>query len=435
MSETSTIPCVRCGSPVPRSAQFCLTCGAPTSIRSQTAVPQAAASGVAVAATTASDAWTPAPVQPPPGVARARGASASPRGGAGRSIAAAGAPADIASARYGLRVLAYLIDSVIGLAVWVALTWLFVGARVFPVDARGTIHIAGWAGLLFVVIALAYPIVLWVTLAFRGWTVGMLALGMRVVTQSTLGRAGLAWVLVRGLVIAAGAVVFGIGALVVYLSPLWDPAALGRGWHDRAARTRVLDVRRGRNPLLAAVAPAAIPGAFAPAVPPVPAVPAVPMTEPEQGDDIDRTRLTDPGARPAAAPDALPPAPGFRFDSGVFVPVTGHGVIGRDPVSPTGDPADGLVAIDDESRSLSKTHLEFGVDGAGIWVSDRGSTNGSDLWGADGVKRRLVTGERVVVHPGDTVRIGSRRFIVTGPSNAGAPGTAPADPASPEVGG
>ena len=38
-----------------------------------------------------------------------------------------------------------------------------------------------------------------------------------------------------------------------------------------------------------------------------------------------------------------------------------------------------LVKLPDESRTVSKTHLALGVDDAGLFVVDRGSTNGSTV--------------------------------------------------------
>jgi pSer/pThr/pTyr-binding forkhead associated (FHA) protein len=38
-----------------------------------------------------------------------------------------------------------------------------------------------------------------------------------------------------------------------------------------------------------------------------------------------------------------------------------------------------LIKVADETRTVSKSHLALGVDGNGMYVIDRGSTNGSTV--------------------------------------------------------
>ncbi|MDR1441806.1 MAG: FHA domain-containing protein [Bifidobacteriaceae bacterium] len=70
------------------------------------------------------------------------------------------------------------------------------------------------------------------------------------------------------------------------------------------------------------------------------------------------------------------------------------------------------VATGDEDKSVSKTHLEFGLTDSSLWVADRGSTNGSSIRRADGQAQQLVAGEPVVITPGETVIFGNRWFQV-----------------------
>ncbi|MNN97291.1 hypothetical protein D3C81_2164340 [compost metagenome] len=65
----------------------------------------------------------------------------------------------------------------------------------------------------------------------------------------------------------------------------------------------------------------------------------------------------------------------------------------------------------DETRSVSKTHLEFGVEGGELWVRDLHSTNGVVLVDGD-VSVRLEPGQRVVAPVGSRVRAGEREFTV-----------------------
>ncbi|MDR0847633.1 MAG: FHA domain-containing protein [Propionibacteriaceae bacterium] len=98
------------------------------------------------------------------------------------------------------------------------------------------------------------------------------------------------------------------------------------------------------------------------------------------------------------------------FDTGQRVRVSGPGLLGRNPQS--ADPHVVCTAVEDPDMSISKTHLEVGVDVQGFWVRDRGSTNGSALLDNSGQPRRLEAG--VSVHPkiGDIVTMGHRRFRV-----------------------
>ena len=68
--------------------------------------------------------------------------------------------------------------------------------------------------------------------------------------------------------------------------------------------------------------------------------------------------------------------------------------------------------IDDPDRSISKTHLEYGIGEQGLWVKDRGSTNGSTLIHRGGEPVPLTPGQQTPVAIGDTVTIGRRSFLV-----------------------
>ena len=59
---------------------------------------------------------------------------------------------------------------------------------------------------------------------------------------------------------------------------------------------------------------------------------------------------------------------------------------------------------------ISKTHLHLRVDGDGVWVTDRNSTNGSAVTTPDGLQTRLQPGVAVFVRPGSTVHFGDRSF-------------------------
>jgi len=123
-------------------------------------------------------------------------------------------------------------------------------------------------------------------------------------------------------------------------------------------------------------------------------------------------RLREPAPEAAAAP-----RPGSRyvlqFSTGESITVTGSGLVGRSPVPQPGEVFDHLVAVADVARSVSKTHLEFGQDATGFWISDRFSTNGTVATEPDGPVRRCEPGRRVHVVRGTRVGIGEQFFIVS----------------------
>lgn len=131
---------------------------------------------------------------------------------------------------------------------------------------------------------------------------------------------------------------------------------------------------------------------------------SVPGTPVGDDDDIEHTRITK---RPGA-----PTAPRIVFDTGEVLHVSGTGLVGRAPQPAPGETAEHLVPIDDPDRSISKTHLAFGVDDAGLWVEDKGSTNGTNLITDGAAPVRMLPHERVHVPDRATVRFGERSFTV-----------------------
>jgi predicted component of type VI protein secretion system len=102
----------------------------------------------------------------------------------------------------------------------------------------------------------------------------------------------------------------------------------------------------------------------------------------------------------------------LRFDTGDRVDVVGRGVIGRNPAAPTDENLAHLVPISDSGRTVSKSHLDFGVEDGRLWVMDRGSTNGTAVVDPHGGERTLEPGAKTPVEAGSTVRFGDRSFTV-----------------------
>lgn len=231
--------------------------------------------------------------------------------------------------------------------------------------------------------------------------------------------------------ILAPVVILGIAwAFVVVLSSTWDRNGGLRGWNDLAAKTLVFDVSAGRNPVttggiqgpysfapldLPPVQPVASPVASPiaspvgpPAVPPVvPPATAASSAGSHPDDGLDRTQLR--GDAGQVAPVAVLR---IQLDDGRDFRLDGNVLIGRNPAANAGESQAQLLAVPDPGRTISKTHLHLLTDGAGVWVTDRNSTNGSAVTTPDGVRTALQPGVPSFVSPGTTVHFGDRTFTV-----------------------
>jgi uncharacterized RDD family membrane protein YckC len=131
--------------------------------------------------------------------------------------------------------------------------------------------------------------------------------------------------------------------------------------------------------------------------------------EPEQRDsapiDMTRTHMSRPMA-PAPVTTVV-----LEVESGERYVVDTKALVGRNPQAPDGSGWI-LIKVEDPTRSVSKTHAELGVDTAGLWLTDRGSTNGTVV-SAPGLPPRVAEpGARVRVPVGSTIHVGDRRVVV-----------------------
>lgn len=143
-----------------------------------------------------------------------------------------------------------------------------------------------------------------------------------------------------------------------------------------------------------------------PSIAPSPATIA-PQQAPEASahpdDDVERTQMRPGAARPQAVLR-------IRIDDGQDIQLGGSVLLGRNPAPQPGEAVEQVLPVPDPGRSISKTHLHLRVDGDGVWVTDRHSTNGSAVTTPDGLQTRLQPGEASFVRPGSTVHFGDRSF-------------------------
>lgn len=102
----------------------------------------------------------------------------------------------------------------------------------------------------------------------------------------------------------------------------------------------------------------------------------------------------------------------LQFSTGESFDVRGNGLIGRRPLPQANERFDHLIQINDPGRSVSKSHLEFGMHEGELWVCDRASGNGTVLLRTDGTSLPCEAGRRYLVARGTRVEIGEQFFVV-----------------------
>ena len=118
-------------------------------------------------------------------------------------------------------------------------------------------------------------------------------------------------------------------------------------------------------------------------------------------DDVDRTVLSPRNA----------PAFTLTGPDGVVHHIRVATVIGRHPARPMHRPGIELLALLDETKSLSKSHAVVEPDGDIFTIEDLGSTNGVVIVGDDGSETDLPTGHRTPIPTGTVLALGD--YIVT----------------------
>lgn len=121
--------------------------------------------------------------------------------------------------------------------------------------------------------------------------------------------------------------------------------------------------------------------------------------------DLEATRIS----RPGRAGDRFV----LQFSTGESFTVYGSGLIGRNPRSEPGEYFDQLVRVLDQSRSVSKVHLEFGQDAGRFWIMDRFSGNGTIVREPESDAVRCQPEKRFRIARGTRVDIGEQFFIVS----------------------
>lgn len=359
----------------------------------------------------------------------------------------------MAYASVGRRIGAYLMDGVVGLLLLVV-----VGGVPVLVTGEPTAITAGYAG------AVVLGLVQWYLLGTRGYTIGKLILGIRVVDADTGTPIGMGRAFLRYLVLALAASCLVVLAVMLALL-VKDPRR--QGWHDKAARSVEVDAARGGAaatapasdmesasapvptpgvtssrpvPPTAVAPPAPLPPSAAPplpsgglvgpppglvstppapqgrpaaAVPPVPPpLPPMPAREPAEPVVDELTRRPDSGRREATPPPVRRWV--LRPSAGAAMTVEGPTLVGRDPDAALHDQA-ALWPVDDPAFTVSKTHALVTLVDQSLWIEDLDSTHGVVIR-RKGDEATLDRRKPTRLLPGDTVVLGVFEIAVEGGS-------------------
>lgn len=418
--------CWNCDEPLSAGSVRCLFCGVVQQSAPAAAPVAAVASVAAPAAPTAVPAAARPAFQPAPAVVS-------------QSLGAAFAGAVAPTA---LRIVAFTVDVIVVVAVAVGVALLT------------TQPVYGAIALVEMMVGL------WVLEARTGLTFGNALLRLRTSRDDAPYSPGIGRSFVRSLITGLGFLVLAIGAWIVVASSAFDASRRGRSWADKAARTVVVSVPKRQRVLEVAPLPApagVIPvgGVALPAV--VQAAPGVQIISAQEqpvalaapqvvstarpaalnensmsmsgtgvapsalaASPVPVVEIPDPISRTVIKPssatmDAAPAAESILiiFDTGqreqLASPVSIN--LGRNPSAT--EPTDKLIKITDPESSVSKTHLRLEHSRGTTWVTDGGSTNGTDLISDEGTVTRLTAGTRVQLEDGTRVRAGNRTFTIS----------------------
>lgn len=311
--------------------------------------------------------------------------------------------------------------------------WLLTGlAAVFAFLLDGLVLVAVLCGLL----ALAWAVLIWTQRAGKAAGPGMRAGGLQLVGFHDGRPIGWARVLVRWLVFT-GLTISVVGLIAMLVVMHRQPRR--QGWHDLAADSVVIKERplappRSQSALARTGAPRPA-GSRPVTASPSPATATVPAAAPAStgaGPAPASAPAGHAGSEPSSSPalaaeeDAEQPLPDptaelvwwLRLDDGRDVGVDGLVLLGRNPQPRVGEEDATLIKVTDEGRTVSKSHLAVGVDAGGLYVMDRGSTNGTTVTAPDGGQRPCPPGDLIDVSAGSVISFGDHWLEVRRPGQS-----------------
>ncbi|WGD37984.1 FHA domain-containing protein [Lysinibacter sp. HNR] len=102
----------------------------------------------------------------------------------------------------------------------------------------------------------------------------------------------------------------------------------------------------------------------------------------------------------------------LQLSTGQEFVVNGPSLLGRNPKPQPGQIVEHTCVVLDPARSVSKTHLELGVEGDRLWIRDLHSGNGTRVREGGAKETEIKPDTRVFVGLRTRVEIGNEFFIV-----------------------
>ena len=133
-----------------------------------------------------------------------------------------------------------------------------------------------------------------------------------------------------------------------------------------------------------------------------------PVAAPPQG--APRSAPRPASATHAAGPSTNGAHTGLLLDTGQSIPVDRTIVLGRAP-SPV-SPGDVPIPVDDQTRSLSRTHVRITPTASGISIVDMNSANGTRARTPNGRTHTLVPGQPLELPLNSQLLLGERLISV-----------------------
>lgn len=133
-----------------------------------------------------------------------------------------------------------------------------------------------------------------------------------------------------------------------------------------------------------------------------------PVAAPPQG--APRSAPRPASATHVAGPSTNGPHTGLLLDTGQSIPVDRTIVLGRAP-SPV-SPGDVPIPVDDQTRSLSRTHVRISPTASGISIVDMNSANGTRARTPNGRTHTLVPGQPLELPLNSQLLLGERLISV-----------------------
>lgn len=135
-----------------------------------------------------------------------------------------------------------------------------------------------------------------------------------------------------------------------------------------------------------------------------------------EGEELEQTRLAARlGPVPSESRTREPGGVAVVLPDGRHLPGEATTLIGRDPRAREGEQVEALLRVADQS--VSKTHVQMRISGGRVSITDRASTNGTELVGPDGTRVELEPWRETAVPVGSTVRMGSTEILVMLPED------------------